>query len=77
MQKMAFQTSLTYEVKNHEAAAGLRKDGVKLHFWSPAARREFRSAAIDVWQGWAEKSPESRFMVDSHVAFLKRLGLTD
>jgi len=77
MQKLAFQTALTYEVKNGEAAAQLREDGVKLHFWSPDDRREFRSAALGVWQDWGEKSPESRFLVNSHIAFLRRLGLTD
>ena len=77
MQKLAFQTALRYEVKNHEAAGQLRKDGVKLHFWSPTDRREFRAAAIAAWQNWAEKSTDTRFLVNSHVAFLRRLGMAD
>ncbi len=77
MQKLAFQTALTYEVKNNEAAGQLRKDGVKLHFWSPQDRREFRSAAMSAWQSWAEKSTDTRYLVNSHIAFLKRLGLAD
>jgi len=77
MQKLAFQTALTYEVKNNEAAGQLRNDGVKLHFWSPTERREFRSAAISAWEAWAEKSADTRFLVNSHIAFLRRLGLAD
>ena len=77
MQKLSFQTALTYEVKNNEAAGQLRKDGVKLHFWSQRDRREFRSAAIDIWQSWAEKTSDTRALVNSHIAFLRRLGLAD
>lgn len=77
MQKLSFQTALTYELKNNEAAGQLRKDGVKLHFWSPSDRREFREAAISAWEAWAEKSDDTRMLVNSHIAFLRRLGLAD
>ena len=77
MQKLAFQTALTYEVKNNEAAGQLAKDGVRLYRWSAEDRREFRSAAIGVWQDWANKTPETGYLVKSHVAFLRRLGLAD
>jgi TRAP-type mannitol/chloroaromatic compound transport system substrate-binding protein len=75
MQKLAFQTALTFEVKNNEAAAMLREKGVTLYDWSAEDRAAFRQAAQAAWQGWAEKTPEARALVDSHTAFLKTLGL--
>jgi len=75
MQKLAFQTALTFEVKNNEAAAALREKGITLYNWSAEDRMAFRQAAQQAWQGWAEKTPEARALVDSHMAFLKKLGL--
>ena len=75
MQKLAFQTALTFEVKNNEAAAALREKGITLYDWSAEDRMAFRQAAQRAWQGWAEKTPEARALVDSHMAFLKKLGL--
>jgi len=75
MQKLAFQTALTFEVKNNEAAAMLREKGVTLHDWSAADRKQFRTAAQAAWQRWSDKTPEARALVDSHVEFLTKLGL--
>ncbi|HEU0223438.1 MAG TPA: TRAP transporter substrate-binding protein [Paracoccaceae bacterium] len=75
MQKLAFQTALTFEVKNNQAAAELAAKGVSLHDWSAEDRAAFRKAAQDQWQVWAEKSPEARALVDSHISFMKVLGL--
>jgi len=75
MQKLAFQTALQTEVANNEAAAELEAAGVTLYDWSPEDRAAFRAAAQTAWQGWADKTPEARALVDSHVAFLKKLGL--
>ena len=46
-----------------------------MHDWSAEDRATFRKAAQDAWQGWADKTPEARALVDSHMAFLKQLGL--
>ncbi len=75
MQKLAFQTALTFEVKNNEAAAALRESGVTLYDWSPEDRAEFRAAAQAAWQRWADRTPEARALVDSHVNFMTQLGL--
>ncbi|KKK75914.1 hypothetical protein LCGC14_2868960, partial [marine sediment metagenome] len=75
MQKLAFQTALTFEVANLEAKAKLEADGVTLYDWSAEDRAAFRKAAQSAWQGWADKTPEARALVDSHVAFLTKLGL--
>ncbi|QDL91452.1 TRAP transporter substrate-binding protein [Paroceanicella profunda] len=75
MQKLAFQTSLKFEVANREAAAKLKAQGVSLDDWSAEDRMAFRKAAQKAWQGWAEKSPEAKALVESHTAFLEKLGL--
>ena len=75
MQKLAFQTALTFEVKNNEAAAALTAKGITLHDWSAEDRATFRAAAQSAWQRWADKTPEARALVDSHVAFMTQLGL--
>lgn len=75
MQKLALQTALTFEKKNAEAAAMLQEQGVTLHAWSEEDLKAFRAAAQKAWQGWAEKTPEARALVDSHTAYLKQLGL--
>lgn len=75
LQKMAFQSALTFEVKNPEAKVELEAAGVTVYDWSTEDRAAFRKAAQAAWQGWAEKTPEARALVDSHMAFLAQLGL--
>ena len=75
MQKLSFQTALTFEVKNNEAAAALTEQGITLHDWSAEDRGTFREAAQAMWQVWADKTPEARALVDSHIAFMTTLGL--
>ncbi len=77
MQKLAFQTALIFEVKNNEAAAMLREQGVTLYDWSPEDRATFRKAAQAAWQRWGDRTPEARALVDSHVAFMGQLGLVE
>ncbi len=75
MQKLALQTALTFEKQNAEAAAMLREQGVTVSDWSDEDRAAFRAAAQKSWQGWADKTPEARALVDSHMAYLQTLGL--
>ena len=77
MQKLAFQTALTFEVENHEAAVELRAQGIRLHSWSEEDRKAFREAAQTAWQRYAEQTPEARELVDSHVVYMKELGLIE
>jgi TRAP-type C4-dicarboxylate transport system substrate-binding protein len=75
MQKLALQTALTFEVKNAEAAAMLKEQGVTISNWSAEDRATFRAAAQSAWDGWAAKTPEAAALVKSHRAYLKQLGL--
>jgi TRAP-type mannitol/chloroaromatic compound transport system substrate-binding protein len=75
MQKLAFQTAMTFDVANKKAAAALAAKGITLHEWSEEDRGAFRQAAQANWQRWAEKTPEARALVDSHIEFMKLLGL--
>jgi TRAP-type C4-dicarboxylate transport system substrate-binding protein len=75
MQKLSFQHTMSQQVDMSEVAATIQKEGVTLHDWSAEDRASFRAAAQKKWQQWADKTPEARMLVDSHVAYMKRLGL--
>ncbi|HEX6110971.1 MAG TPA: TRAP transporter substrate-binding protein [Geminicoccaceae bacterium] len=78
MQKLAFQTAMTYDVENAKAAASLpEEEGVTLHAWSEEDRDAFRETAQKSWQAWADQSPEARSMIESHIEFMNLLGLLD
>ena len=32
---------------------------------------------FEAWEGWADKTPEAREMVDSHYEFMELFGLRD
>jgi TRAP-type mannitol/chloroaromatic compound transport system substrate-binding protein len=74
-QKLSFQIALFNEKANSEAAAELQAQGVTLYDWSTEDRATFRQAAQTAWEGWADKNPETRALVESHKAYLKQLGL--
>ncbi len=64
-------------VENGEALASLPEKGVTTYDWSPEERGKFRAAAQNAWTEWAVKTPEAKAMVESHRAFIKRIGLAD
>ena len=74
MESLALRTALANEVRNNEAAAKLREQGVTLYDWSPEEREKFREAALASWPEFAS-TPEAKALVESHTAFLKKLGL--
>jgi len=59
------------------AAAEAEAAGVELVDWSAEERRKFREVAADVWKTYAERSDMARRMYDSHIDFMKTLGLLD
>ncbi len=62
-------------VENGEALAKLPEQGVTIYDWSAEDRATFREAAIGRWDEWAKKTPETQSLVDSHKAFIARIGL--
>ena len=75
MQKLSFHHTMSFQVAMGETATQLKKEGVTLHDWSAEDRGVFRAAAQKKWQQWGDKTPEARELVDSHVSFMKRIGL--
>ena len=56
------------------AAAQLRSQGVSLYAWSPDELQKFRNAAQASWPEFAT-TPEAKALVESHMGYLKQLGL--
>lgn len=75
MESHALQLALTFEKKNTEAAAVLRAQGVTLHAWSDEELQKFRNAAQAAWPEFAD-TPEAKALLESHLAYLKQLGLS-
>ena len=73
-QALALQTTMTFDIANLEAAAKLQSEGVTLYDWSPEDRAAFRAGAMKAWDGWADKTPEAKALVEAHRAFLRRTG---
>ena len=64
-------------VDNGEALAMMPEMGVTVYNWSPEERAKFRAAAQTAWDDWGTRTPEAKALVESHKAFLKRIGLSD
>jgi len=74
MEALALRTALTFEKKNAEAAAKLRTQGVTLYAWPEEELQAFRNAAQASW-GEFVTTPEAKALVESHLAYLRQLGL--
>jgi len=73
-QKLALQTTMTFDIANREAAKKVAERGVTIHNWSTEDRTAFRRAAQAAWDDFAD-TPEAKELVRAHRAFLKRIGL--
>jgi len=74
MMALAMRTALTFEKANAEAAAELKASGVNLYTWSDEDRQKFRDAAQASWGEFAT-TPEAKALVESHLTYLRQLGL--
>ena len=59
------------------AADAAMSQGVTLINWTAEERTRFREVAMIEWDAFGDKSPLARKLVDSQVAFLKKLHLID
>ncbi len=76
MDSLALKLMTMTLVNNGEALAKLPEQGVTIYDWSAEDRATFRKAAIGRWDEWAARTPEAATLVDSHKAFLQRIGLS-
>lgn len=74
MEALALRNATINEVKNAQTAIDLKAQGVNLYQWSPEELAKFRVAVKAGWEEFANKTPEAKALLDSHVAFLTRLG---
>lgn len=74
-QNIAMDLIIQTLVDNGEALAKLPAMGVTTYNWSAEDRAAFRAAAQKQWDAYGGETPEGKAMVDSHVTFMKRIGL--
>ena len=74
MEALALRTALTFEKKNAEAAAALKEKGVNIYTWTDEDKQKFREAAQASWGEFAT-TPEAKALVESHLTYLRQLGL--
>ena len=65
---------MSTQVAVSEAATQVVKEGVTLHDWSVEDRAAFRTAAQAKWASGLRKAGSEGFG-DSHVSYMKRIGL--
>lgn len=75
MEKMAFRETLSHSVEIGAAATAARENGVALYNWDAEQREAFRNFSRVKWEEWGDKTPLAGALVDSHLAFMKQIGL--
>ncbi|MEP6017521.1 MAG: TRAP transporter substrate-binding protein [Paracoccaceae bacterium] len=75
MEKMAFRETLSHQVEMGKAAEKAKANGVTLYNWNAEQREAFRTFSRGKWEEWGAKTPEAGALVDSHIAFMKQIGL--
>jgi TRAP-type mannitol/chloroaromatic compound transport system substrate-binding protein len=62
-------------VEDIRAIGELKKMGITPHAWSEEDMTRVREVVRDVWDEFGKKSPMTKKVIDSQVAWLKELGL--
>lgn len=74
MEALALRIATINEIENARVAKMLRAQGVNLYEWSPEELAKFRVAVKAGWEEFAQKTPEARQLLQSHIDFLTELG---
>jgi TRAP-type C4-dicarboxylate transport system substrate-binding protein len=53
----------------------LATQGVESRIWDAAAARTMRAAVLEVWRAWRQRSAMAAEIIDSHEAYMRKLGL--
>ena len=69
-----FQENL---VKGYEALKKFKAKGVEVIYLPEAEIKKIRVIAMEVWEEYADKSPEAREVLESQKKWMKLLGLID
>ena len=60
---------------DRKVAVEIKAKGVEIIDWSAEDRARSRTLAQTVWADWAKKSPQSKRVVESEIAYLRELKL--
>ena len=67
----------TMEAADLKAITAAKADGAEMVNWSQEERAKFRAVAAEVWTEFGTRSDASASIVESHMAYLKALGLIE
>lgn len=73
--KMAYDMFTNSKIEADKAAKDLAAKGITIHAWSAEDLQTYREFVRKVWLKWAEKSEFAGRAVESHLAFMKEIGL--
>ena len=72
---IAFELFQQFDADDHRIATEVAAKGITVADWSREDRKKFRQTAQEVWKDWSGRSELCKEIYDSHVAFMKILGL--
>ena len=75
---IALDLALLTEIRDNETATRIQADeGVTLYDWSTEDRKAFREFAQSRWADWGAKTPAAQAVLDSHLSFMRSVGLVN
>ena len=74
---IALDLALLTEIRDNETATRIQAEGVTLYDWSTEDRKAFRDFAQGRWADWGAKTPAAQAVLDSHMSFMRSVGLVN
>ncbi|MBO6562705.1 MAG: TRAP transporter substrate-binding protein [Nisaea sp.] len=66
------------DLQDHDLVAKDKAGGdITVVDWPQADRDKFRKIAVEAWKDYGKKSPLAQEALDTHIAYMKRIGLLD